>query len=162
MRKFVLLICVLLSGCGGSNSPDAGSDVRAVIEGQLTVLLAGIDNEDPILASQSISPLFEMGSNVALRYDEAGWTEDDINGISKFRTFFGKVFDKNANIDQQLEVLDFALLGDVATVTLDSEFSSVRVDKAPPENVSAAGTDVMVFERSEGRWQLVRWDESAG
>ena len=157
-RLIITVLLLLLTSCGGSTtSPTEIADVRTALEFQINVLALGIEREDSILASQAISEKFRMGSNVAVRYDEGGWSG---SGIGKFREFFDDAFEIHSNIDQGLTILDIYLTGNVATARVHNEFLSSRVDWTPPDSFSAEGWDWMIFERDSGQWLLISWEEA--
>lgn len=156
-----LLLLVLL-GCGSSRSaPLELAAVEMLLTTQLSIMSAGIEREDFILASQPVGDLFIMGPNVALRYGSTTFPPANVEprGLRPFRTFFNEAFKSNANISQSFTIEDIELNGDVATLTVASEFNSTRVDVTPPQNTTAALDDYMVFQREEGTWRLISWDE---
>jgi hypothetical protein len=152
------LICLALAGCIGSSSvPMDVADVRAALQANLHTLATGIEREDPILASQIVSERFVMNNNIGIRYLDDGWTGE---GIGPFRSFFEKVFEVHANIDQSFELRDVEQVGMVATARVYSELISSRTDRVPPEGYTAAGWDWFIFELQGASWVLIRWDEA--
>jgi len=150
--------CLVLAACSGARSaPLDIAQVRAALTNEISILATGINREDPLLASQPVSPRFTMDGNIAMRYHQDGW---DGEGIGKFREFFAKVFTVHANIDQRFEIRDVNLTGEVAYVRVYNDFLSSRTDVTPPENYTAAGWDWLVFELDGGQWLLIRWDEA--
>lgn len=166
MRTLVTIgLCLLLASCGGSESaPTDIISVRQVLEQEVGILALGINRENAVLASQPVSDRFVMGNNIAVRYIDRNW---DGRGIAAFRNFFGGgdgVFAFNANIEQTLTLTDIELQGDelAATIVLSS-FSSVRVDRTPPEIIPPPiepWRDQLVFQREGGAWRLISWDEA--
>ncbi len=158
-------MCLLLAACGGSlSAPTDIIAVRAVLEQEVALLALGLSREDALLASQPVSDRFVMGNNIAVRYIDRNW---DGRGIAAFRVFFGGsdgVFAFNANIEQTLELTDVELQGDeLAAAIVLSSFSSVRVDRTPPEIVPPPiepWRDQLVFQREGGAWRLISWDEA--
>ena len=153
-----IALCLTLVACGNAGTaPLDLESVRAVLLAALDVLNTGVEREDPILASQPISDRFSMNNNIAVRYLDEGWTG---KGAGKFREFFDEVFEIHANIEQQLVLIEVDLQGEVATARVGVDFSSLRVDRTPPENHTASGEDYFIFEREDGSWRLIRWDEA--
>lgn len=151
-------LCLVLCTC--SSSPGVPLDidaVRAALTYEIGIIATGINHEDPLLASQPVSPRFTMNENVAVRYHQGGW---DGTGIGKYREFFAKVFTVHANIDQRFTIHDLSLNGEVAWVRVYNDFLSSRTDVTPPENYTAAGWDWLVFELDNGKWLLINWDEA--
>lgn len=157
--------CLLLSACGVSQTaPTQIAAVRALLLQEVAIIALGINREDPILASQPVSDRFLMGPNVASRYRDQPF---DGRGVAAYRVFFGGtdgVFAVNANIEQTLALTDVELQGiDLAAAVVFSNFSSVRVDKTPPEIVPPQiepWRDLLVFQREGGAWRLISWDEA--
>jgi len=155
-----LIACLALTGCLGSSAAplDVGS-VRSALAAQIETLVAGIEREDPLLASRIVSDRFVMNPNIGIRYLDEGWPEKDV-GISAFREFFAKVFEVHANIDQSFELDDVQLVGTVASARVYSQFFSSRTDRVPPEGYTASGWDWLIFELQGASWVLIRWDEA--
>lgn len=153
-------LCLLLTACGVSQTaPTQIADVRELLTHEVAIIALGINREDPILASQAVSDNFSMGGNVATRYVSQGWSGV---GVAAFRVFFNDAFTINANIEQTMELTDVELQGtDLAAAIVYTNFSSVRVDKTPPEIVPPQiepWRDIMVFQREGGAWRLINWD----
>lgn len=156
MRAAGLLVAAALSACGVSGSPSGEAEVRAFVEESLRLIATGLQREDAVLASAPASDSFVMGSNVAIRYLDAGWSGQ---GVGTLRAFFGAAFQVQQNISQSFHLASFELVGSVATVVVTSEYSSVRIDRVPPENTTASGEDIMVFQFEDSGWRLVSWDQ---
>jgi hypothetical protein len=161
-----ICLCLLLAACGVSQTaPTEIAAVRALLTQEVAIIALGINREDPIMASQPVSDSFTMGGNVATRYGNQGWGGTGVNGVAWFRAFFGGTggaFAVNANIEQTMQLTDVELQGtDLATAVVYTNFSSVRVDKTPPEIVPPQiepWRDLMVFQREGGAWRLITWD----
>jgi len=158
-------LCLLLAACGVSQTaPVDIASVRALLTQEVAIIALGINREDPVLASQPVSDRFLMGANVAGRYRDQPF---DGRGVAAFRVFFGGtdgVFGVNANIEQTMVLTDVELQGDdLAAAVVFTNFSSVRVDKTPPEIVPPQiepWRDLFVFQREGGAWRLINWDEA--
>lgn len=154
-----ILLCLMLAACNGaSTAPLEAEDVRAVIVDELGIIAEGINRENPVLASEPVGELFVMGNNIAVRYLDEGWPEGN-EGIGFYRAFFEESFDQFDNILQKFEIKDLQITGDVAVAQVQEDFNAVRVDRVPPENVTASSVDFFIFERQDGEWLLIRWDE---
>ncbi|MCH7472627.1 hypothetical protein IIA79_06715 [bacterium] len=157
------LLLIALAACRGASGPPVDYDaVRAAVVSALGIINIGIEREDPILASQPLSELFTMGGNVAIRYSDEIFPEGEgapRSGIALFRGFFADAFEVHANIFHSFTLIELDLSGEVATATVEVEFNSLRVDRNPPENHVASGTDYLVFQLEGGAWRLVSWDE---
>ena len=152
-----ILLCLALCACDGAGTAPLDADaVRALLTDELAIIAEGINREDPVLASQPVGDLFVMGNNIAVRYVDTGWGGQ---GIGAFRAFFAASLNVYDNILQKLELTDLEVTGDVAVATVQEDFSAVRIDRAPPENVTASSVEYFIFEREDGAWLLIRWDE---
>jgi len=151
-----LACCILASCMGAGGVPTGIAGVRTVITHDLTLLAAAVNREDPYTAAQPVSDSFVMGANVGTRYLDAGWTGV---GAGAFRAYLTGVFSVHANVDLTLTLGDVQLDGDVATATVSVDFTSVRIDRTPPESfATGASDDYFVFKREPGAWRLIRWD----
>ncbi len=162
MSLAAAVLLLVLQACSSSGAPTGEEEVRSLLETQLSIVAEGIEREDAILASQPVGSLFSMGANVALRYGSTTFPPagiSEVRGLRPFRTFFAEAFKQNANITQSFEVTDFEVNGDVATLTVTSTFNATRVDSVPPSNTTAELEDYMVFQREEGTWRLINWDQ---
>jgi hypothetical protein len=153
---FALLLAAGIAACSTAGAPSGEAEVRAFIEESLGLIATGLQREDAVLASAPASDQFVMGSNVAIRYLDAGWNGQ---GIGALRGFFSAAFQTQQNISQQFRLASLELVGGVATAVVVSEYSSVRVDRVPPENTTASGEDIMVFQLEDSGWRLVSWDQ---
>jgi len=152
-----MLLCLALAACGGAGTaPLDETAVRALLTDELEIIAEGLNREDPVLASQPVSDLFVMGNNIAVRYLDAGWTGQ---GVGSYRAFFDASLAVYDNILQKFELTDLQVTGDVAVARVQQDFSAVRIDRAPPENVTASSEEYFIFEREDGAWLLIRWDE---
>jgi len=159
MRRLAITAVVFLAiGCSGSHTvPTDVLGVRQVLQESLNLMAFGFEQEDYFLASQPVSERFTMNNNVAVRYHPDGWGE--VQGVGKFREFLLKVFELHANIEQQFEITGVELNGELANANTNVIFNSARTDTVPPEAHTAPGEDLFIFEKENGAWKLIRWDE---
>jgi len=158
MRKaFILIVLLLVAGCGASVGPITEPEVRAAVLEAFSKLDSGIEREDQFLASSPAAELFHMGNNIAVRYTDAEFSGA---GPSALRSLFTTTFALHANILHETSLLDLTLNGEVATVNAQIEFDSLRVDKVPPENFTSNSFDTFVFVLEKGGWKILAWDET--
>jgi hypothetical protein len=157
MLNLAICLLLLLASC---TSGGGGADADSTIAAALTVLSAGINAEDAILASQPIGDDFFLATNVSSRYTSFAWdTNQTTPAVGRFRVFFADAFTHFANPRQQFTVIDVDVNGSIATVEVEARFDAVRTDVTPAENITFSTTDYMLFELQGGNWRLVRWDE---
>lgn len=158
VRRFgtacALWVLAASAGCGTSSTPTTADEVRAFAQQSLDLIATGLQREDAMLASTPASDGFTMDNNVAIRYLDAGWNGA---GVGAMRSFFDDAFQVQQNISQTFHIVSFHLVGDVASVVVTSDYSSVRVDKTPPENTTASTEDILVFQLEPEGWRLYRW-----
>jgi ketosteroid isomerase-like protein len=159
MRNLILILCcIAVSGCGSARTAPLDLEaVRSSLTAALQQLDAGINREDPLLASRIVSRLFVMDSNISIRYLDAPW---EGQGRVTFRDFFTAVSNNHANMFHQIEITDIELSGEIAIVRADVSLNSTRIDRSPPESYLAEGEDLLVFQREAGSWLLIDWAEA--
>jgi hypothetical protein len=161
MRYVIISCCLLLalSGCTASSAdPSDASSVRSAVEAALSLIELGLEREDATLASQPVDEEFILGGNVSLRYSDTAWTG---RGIGPFRGFFAGSFVSRGNVEQDFEVTELDVAGEIAQATIATRYSALRLDRSPPENLVAEATDRMVFQLRRGAWRLIGWDTLA-
>jgi hypothetical protein len=144
--------------CGCSSSGGAATDEQAVREAVLAVLNTlelGIERGDVSLASQGISDQFVLGGNAGLRYSDTAWSG---SGVPAFRAFFNSSFLTRVNVQQDFTLVTLDVSGELAQALAGSSYNATRIDRVPPEAVTAASQDLLVFRREGGAWRLVSWD----
>ena len=160
MRWIMLsvLLSMFVAGCAEGDSTDPQSDVLVSVRSALEILQAGFDRENETLVSQSAGSRFVLGGNVSIRYSDVAFSG---SGQAAMRSFFGGAFDTLANVEQELEIREVNVIGDVAIAQVDTTFTALRLDRTPAENIIFSGVDYMLFEREAGGWRLMRWDDNA-
>jgi hypothetical protein len=152
----VVMAATLLCSCSSSGGgPTDQQAVREAVLAVLNTLELGIERGDASLASQGISDQFVLGGNAGLRYSDLPWSGV---GIPALRAFFNASFLTRANVQQDFILVNLDVTGELAQALVDSAYNATRIDRVPPEAVTAASRDLLVFRREGVAWRLVSWD----
>jgi hypothetical protein len=156
-KALTIFALLLLVGCSASAGPLTDAEIRSSVLAALAEIDAGIEREDPFLASNPAADLFRMNNNIALRYTGGEFSN---SGPAALRNLFSSAFDLHANILHEITLLDLTISGEVATAATEVEFNSLRVDRVPPENFTSTSRDTLVFVLERGNWKVLNWDET--
>ncbi len=157
----VVLLTSCMSGSTSPLAPGAGGDnnaalVRAV-EQAVAELALGVNMENLNGMRDLFSPLFQLNSNLALRFPTTSTTADNPSATSDEIVFFNDFFAQNENIACSLEITNTSITGSVATVRARFILSSLYILDVPPTTYQSEGKDLMVFAVSDGAWKLTSW-----
>lgn len=155
----LIVLAVLGTGCrgGGRSLPVDPAEVRRQVTNATEQIALGITSENIQQASDYIHPNFVLHPDVAARFNVGPFTG---RGPHAFRGFFERVADNYGDLNMFVTINRIEVNDNVATAFVTIHFSGLRLDPAPPNQVSFTANDVLVFEFDRNYFRLRTWGTS--